>query len=127
MITSIDQYRQFLETKKTAIPNSGFDVEEKDMNPSLFPFQAHCVKVALKCGKYALFENTGLGKTIQQLEWSWQVHNHNGGDVIIIAPLAVVGQTIDEGCKFGYKVARVGDSGDGIYITNYAFNSIIYK
>ena len=119
MITSIDQYRQFLETKKTAIPNSGFDVEEKDMNPSLFPFQAHCVKVALKCGKYALFENTGLGKTIQQLEWSWQVHNHNGGDVIIIAPLAVVGQTIDEGCKFGYKVARVGDSGDGIYITNY--------
>lgn len=108
-----------METKKTAIPNSGFDVEEKDMNPSLFPFQAHCVKVALKCGKYALFENTGLGKTIQQLEWSWQVHNHNGGDVIIIAPLAVVGQTIDEGCKFGYKVARVGDSGDGIYITNY--------
>lgn len=105
--------------KKTTIPESGFVVEESEMNPELFPFQKHCVKRALKCGKYALFENTGLGKTIQQLEWAYQIHRRVGGDIVIIAPLAVVGQTIDEGRKFGYKVARVGDSGDGIYITNY--------
>lgn len=105
--------------KKTTIPESGFEVEESEMNPELFPFQKHCVKRALKCGKYALFENTGLGKTIQQLEWAYQIHRRVGGDIVIIAPLAVVGQTIDEGRKFGYKVARVGDSGDGIYITNY--------
>lgn len=105
--------------KKTTIPESGFMVEESEMNPELFPFQKHCVKRALKCGKYALFENTGLGKTIQQLEWASQIHRRVGGDIVIIAPLAVVGQTIDEGRKFGYKVARVGDSGDGIYITNY--------
>lgn len=105
--------------KKTTIPESGFVVEESEMNPDLFPFQKHCVKRALKCGKYALFENTGLGKTIQQLEWAYQIHLRVGGDIVIIAPLAVVGQTIDEGRKFGYKVARVGDSGDGIYITNY--------
>lgn len=105
--------------KKTTIPESGFVVEESEMNPDLFPFQKHCVKRALKCGKYALFENTGLGKTIQQLEWAYQIHLRVGGDIVIIAPLAVVGQTIDEGHKFGYKVARVGDSGDGIYITNY--------
>lgn len=105
--------------KKTTIPESGFVVEESEMNPELFPFQKHCVKRALKCGKYALFENTGLGKTIQQLEWAYQIHRRVGGDIVIIAPLAVVGQTIDEGRKFGYEVARVGDSGDGIYITNY--------
>lgn len=105
--------------KKTTIPESGFVVDESEMNPELFPFQKHCVKRALKCGKYALFENTGLGKTIQQLEWAAQIHRKVGGDIVIIAPLAVVGQTIDEGHKFGYKVARVGDSGDGIYITNY--------
>lgn len=105
--------------KKTTIPESGFMVEESEMNPELFPFQKHCVKRALKCGKYALFENTGLGKTIQQLEWAYQIHRRVGGDIVIIAPLAVVGQTIDEGRKFGYEVARVGDSGDGIYITNY--------
>ena len=118
-VSNISQYRQFLEMKKTTIPESGFVVEESEMNPELFPFQKHCVKRALKCGKYALFENTGLGKTIQQLEWAYQIHRRVGGDIVIIAPLAVVGQTIDEGRKFGYKVARVGDSGDGIYITNY--------
>ena len=118
-VSNISQYRQFLEMKKTTIPESGFVVDESEMNPELFPFQKHCVKRALKCGKYALFENTGLGKTIQQLEWAAQIHRKVGGDIVIIAPLAVVGQTIDEGHKFGYKVARVGDSGDGIYITNY--------
>ena len=119
-MNSIEEYRKFLETKKTTIPESGFAVDENSMNPLLFPFQKHCVKRALKCGKYALFENTGLGKTIQQLEWSAQIVRHIGGKVIIIAPLAVVGQTIDEGRKFGYKVFRIGESaGDGIYITNY--------
>lgn len=66
---TIEEYRKFLETKKTTIPESGFDVGDSNMNPHLFPFQMHCVRRALKCGKYALFENTGLGKTIQQLEW----------------------------------------------------------
>lgn len=68
-MNNIEEYRKFLETKKTSIPESGFKVDEKDLNPLLFPFQKHCVRRALKCGKYALFENTGLGKTIQQLEW----------------------------------------------------------
>lgn len=119
MISTISEYRRFLETKKTHIPESGFVVEDYEMNPSLFPFQKHCVRRALKCGKYALFENTGLGKTIQQLEWAHHIHRRIGGDIIIIAPLAVVGQTIEEGRKFGYDVSRVGESGEGIYITNY--------
>ena len=59
---TIEEYRKFLETKKTTIPESGFDVGDSNMNPHLFPFQRHCVRRALKCGKYALFENTGLGK-----------------------------------------------------------------
>ena len=119
-MNTIEEYRQFLETKKRTIPESGFVVDENDLNPLLFPFQKHCVKRALKCGKYALFENTGLGKTVQQLEWGGQIVNRLGGKIIIIAPLAVVGQTIEEGRKFGYEVWRVGEhEGDGIYITNY--------
>lgn len=118
---TIQDYRAFLERKKTAIPESGFDIDENKLNPLLFPFQKYCVKRALKCGKYALFENTGLGKTFQQVEWAKQVIVHNGGGrVIIIAPLAVVGQTIAEGRKFGYDIYRIGEhEGDGIYITNY--------
>ena len=117
---TIEDYRKFLETKKTSIPQSGFRVEDSEINQLLFPFQRHCVRRALKCGKYALFENTGLGKTVQQLEWSSQIVRHFGGKVVVIAPLAVVGQTIEEGNKFGYTVHRVGDSTEnGIYITNY--------
>ena len=118
---TIEEYRRFLETKKTTIPESGFVVEESELNEHLFPFQRHCVRRALKCGKYALFENTGLGKTIQQLEWAEQIVRKENKPVIIIAPLAVVGQTIEEGRKFGYKVHRVEENaGTGIYITNYA-------
>ena len=119
-MNTIEEYRAFLETKKNKVPESGFTVDESDLNPLLFPFQKHCVKRALKCGKYALFENTGLGKTVQQLEWAGQIAMRYGGAIIIIAPLAVVGQTIEEGRKFGYEVHRVGEStGPGIYITNY--------
>ena len=116
---NISEYRKFLEGKRKHTILSGFSVEDSELNAALFPFQKYCVKKALAAGKYALFENTGLGKTLQQLEWAQKVHNHTGGDVLIIAPLAVVGQTILEGVKFGYEVSRVGGCGNGIYITNY--------
>lgn len=112
-------YEQFLETKQKTIIESGFEV--KTMNKHLFPFQAHCVKIALKKGKYALFQDCGLGKTIQQLEWANQVVKKTSKPVLILAPLAVSGQTIAEGEKFGIKVHHYvsNASKKGIYITNY--------
>ena len=117
----LTEYHKFLEKKKFHVKESGFLLGEDDLNPSLFPFQRYCVLNALRCGRYALFENTGLGKTIQQLEWAHQVSKKTKRPVIIIAPLAVVGQTIDEGRKFGYDVRRAGSekSGYGLYISNY--------
>lgn len=117
----IELYRQFLERKKQTIQDSGFRVEEKDLNPILFPFQKYCVAKALKKGRYALFEDCGLGKTIQQLEWSRHIANHTNKPVLIIAPLAVVGQTIAEGEKFGYEVMELEERPirGGLYITNY--------
>lgn len=103
----IEQYREFLERKKQTIQDSGFRVKEKDLNPILFPFQKYCVTKALKKGRYALFEDCGLGKTIQQLEWSRHIAAHTNKPVLIIAPLAVVGQTIAEGEKFGYEVIEL--------------------
>ena len=120
VITQIQQYHQFLNQKKLAIKESGFRVEGKDMNPILFPFQKYCVLNALKKGRYALFEDCGLGKTIQQLEWARHIVNYTNKPVLIIAPLAVVGQTINEGEKFGYEVTELeGRPTRGIYITNY--------
>ena len=71
-----DSYLDFLETKKKARTYSGFEVADNDLNPLLFDFQKFCVKKALKVGRFALFENCGLGKTIQQLEWCLQVSKH---------------------------------------------------
>lgn len=117
------EYIDFLEKKKKNRIESGFDANE--MNSSLFPFQEYCVKRALKAGKFALFEDCGLGKTLQQLEWAKQVSEYTNKPVLILAPLGVVPQTIQEGVKFGYKVSEIGftvfdaDLASGIYITNY--------
>lgn len=119
----MDSYMEFLEKKRTETIESGFDVE--DVNPMLFPFQKYCVKRALKSGKFAMFEDCGLGKTIQQLEWAKNVSEHTHKPVLILAPLGVLPQTIQEGKKFGYNVEEVAitvfdqDLKEGIYITNY--------
>lgn len=118
------EYNEFLEMKKTQRIESGFAVEDADLNPALFDFQKYCVKRALAVGKFALFEDCGLGKTIQQLEWAQKVFEHTDQPVLILAPLAVISQTIKEGEKFGYKVTEYDEAstyiGDlGIFITNY--------
>lgn len=100
----LKDYFELLEQKKKAHHFSGFELKEKELNKSLFDFQKFCVLRALKAGKYALFENCGLGKTIQQLEWSYQVSKYTNKPVLILAPLAVIKQTINEGLKFGYEV-----------------------
>lgn len=119
------EYNEFLEMKKTQRIESGFAVEDADLNPALFDFQKYCVKRALAVGKFALFEDCGLGKTIQQLEWAQKVFEHTDQPVLILAPLAVISQTIKEGEKFGYKVMDYDEilsnnlDECGIFITNY--------
>lgn len=117
-------YQAFLEKKKAQRIESGFIVDDSELNPMLFGFQKYCVKRALAVGKFALFEDCGLGKTIQQLEWAKQVAAKTGMRVLILAPLAVIGQTIKEGDKFGYNVTEYSEAatciGDyDIFITNY--------
>lgn len=119
-------YREFIRAKERSVLAAGFDVAE--LNNQLKPFQQFCVRIALKKGKFALFEDCGLGKTFQQLEWSHRVVEHTNKPVLILAPLAVVGQTIEEGKKFGIEVIEYSeDQADAdyafdsprIYITNY--------
>lgn len=113
-------YEQILERKKRRAQLTGFNVTE--LHPSLFGFQRHIVTQALEAGKYAIFADCGLGKTFMQLEWAQRVVNHTGESVLILCPLAVSGQTIQEGDRFGYHVSRnINDSKSmaGIYILNY--------
>jgi len=115
----MSDYQTFLESKQKSHTISGFDIEENELNKNLFPFQKFIVKRALKAGKYALFEDCGLGKTIQQLEWANKVNQHTRKPVLILAPLAVSGQTIKEGVKFGIPVVKYTGADSPIQISNY--------
>lgn len=111
-------YEKFLKSKQRTHKHSGFEVDA--LNKHLFPFQEFIVKRALKAGRYAIFADCGLGKTLMQLEWANRVVMHTNKPVLILAPLAVSGQTIKEGEKFGIEVSKYnGDCEPGIYITNY--------
>jgi len=116
-----EAYFEFLKTKQRRRVESGFDALV--LNPALFDFQKYIVTRALKAGRYAIFADCGLGKTIMQLEWARHVAEHTSNPVLILAPLAVSGQTIREGERFGYLVNRISDGVfqdvPGIYITNY--------
>ena len=95
------KYQEFLKNKKKSFISSGFNVDESFLNKNLFDFQKHIVKIALKKGRFAIFADCGLGKTLMQLSWGEAVFNKTGKKVLILAPLAVVEQTKDESIKFG--------------------------
>lgn len=111
-------YKEFLNTKQITAPSRSIALR-KPLNTALFPFQKAIVEWALRKGKAAIFADCGLGKTIMQLAWADQID----GKVLIVAPLAVVAQTIEEGARFGIKVTSARSASDvkaeGIYITNY--------
>jgi DNA modification methylase len=101
------EYLKFLETKQKSIITSGFDINENELNNAMFDFQKFIVKRALNAGKYAIFADCGLGKTLMQLEWAKQVNIYTNKPVLILAPLAVVGQTKQEGIKFGIDMSNI--------------------
>lgn len=110
-------YKEFIKKKEIIKSNKGIPIEEIDFNKKLFPFQKFIVKIALQRGKYAVFADCGLGKTIIQLEWAKQINEKTKKPVLILAPLAVTQQTINEGYKFGIEVGKI-NSGK-IEVTNY--------
>lgn len=115
-------YNDFLKSKASAVPCCGFSIKKEEMRPCLFEWQKDIVCWALKKGKAALFEDCGLGKTIQQLEWCRLVSSKTGKPCLILAPLAVSRQTKNEGNKFGYEVNICREQEQitsGINITNY--------
>lgn len=109
-------YKSFLREK--AIIHDTQGVQPTEPHEILFPFQRDIVKWALRRGRACIFADCGMGKTFMQLEWARQIP----GDVLILAPLAVATQTIDEAAKLGCfaRYCRRGDDvKPGITITNY--------
>ena len=89
------------------------------LNAALFPHQRDLVAWALRRGRAALFADTGLGKSLMELEWA--KHVSAKGRVLILTPLAVAQQFVTEGEKFGIPCAylRADDGVTPIVVTNY--------
>ena len=65
---------------------------------------------------------TGLGKTRMQTEWAMNIHRLDGGNVLMLAPLAVAPQTVREAAELGYNITLCRTQDDvqpGLNITNY--------
>ena len=116
-------YHEFLKRKSVESVNSGFDIEHSSLHEKLFDYQKDIVKWALKRGKAAIFANTGLGKTLMQVEWAQKVYERTQKPILLIVPLAVASQTVREAHKHlnvtVYRVRQDNDIQDGLNITNY--------
>jgi superfamily II DNA or RNA helicase len=116
------KYEEFLSARVVRAQPVGFKCGP--IVAPLFPFQRRNVEWACRLGRCALFLDTGLGKTIQQLEWASQVCTHTGSRVLLLAPLAVGKQTAREAIKFGiggvrYALDESDAAGARIVVTNY--------
>jgi len=118
MVTTLE-YGAFLKTKMALNPSAGVEVALDAIHPALYPFQRQLVQWALRKGRCALFADTGLGKTLMQLEWARLTDER----CLVLAPLAVAQQTIREaervGLALSYAKTQADAKSTGITITNY--------
>jgi hypothetical protein len=147
---TIASYMQFLQLRQSpvyhwkgsaaVVPDeyaSSFGMKAKRRKASYdpcsksFDYQRDIVGIAIRKKKYAIFADCGLGKTLMILEFARHASKQSGGKVLIVSPLMVCKQTVDEASRF-YDDLSIGrivasdlqewlSSGDGplIGVTNY--------
>lgn len=116
-------YEDFVAGKLAFVQPCGFE-PPKGLGVPLFDFQEDLVRWALRRGRAAIFADTGLGKTRMQLAWARAVCRKagKGAKVLILAPLAVAGQTAAEAFDLDIGLTHVRDGSEvvaGVNITNY--------
>ena len=119
------RYSDYITRKLSTVPPTGI-ADGFSMPAGLFPHQDALAAWALRRGRAAIFADTGLGKSRMQLVWADAVIKHIKRPVLILAPLAVAPQTVDEGAEIGIDVLHCRDGSDydaaegpAICITNY--------
>lgn len=109
-------YNQFLSKKSFNVSFKG--VSEYNIHNELFDYQKCLVEWALKKGKCAIFADCGLGKTLMQISWAANVAKYTNKPVLILAPLAVGEQTINEANLISEMITWYGQD-NYIQIINY--------
>ena len=115
-----ERYLAFVASKSQEEGDGGF--APLWLPPALFDFQASLVDWSLRKGRAATFADCGLGKTPMQLAWAENVVRKTNRPVLILTPLAVGAQTIQEGEKFGVECRRAERGrvdGARVYVANY--------
>lgn len=115
-------YQDFIKTKEVEHIDAGFVCIDDELPIDLKDFQRDIVKWACKRGRSAIFADTGLGKTFMQLSWARRVVEETNKPVLVLAPLCVAQQTVNEGHKFGIDSVYVRawhEKYADIYVTNY--------
>jgi hypothetical protein len=105
-------YFEYVASKRLAQSPQGLSASAADavaLPFSLFDWQSHLVRWALRRGTAALFADTGLGKTAMQVAWADAVARITGEQVLILAPLAVAAQTVREAARIGVTARVIRD------------------
>lgn len=116
-------YEEFLKAKTLIKQPTGKQISADDIHPIATPIQRAGIQWAVSKGRAALFYDTGLGKTLAQVEWARLI----GGRGLIIAPLSVAYQTIvdiptlvGDNPAYNIHLTQSGDDlSDTINITNF--------
>ncbi len=102
-------YEEFLRRKTHSTGEFGF--EPVWFPDCAFDFQEHIIAKSVRKGRIGKFADTGLGKTLMQLAIAENVIRYTNKRVLILTPLAVAFQFIDEAAKIG--VSDIAHSKDG--------------
>ena len=102
MTATLTDYRAWIRAKTRHDTLTGFEVDERDLNPKMRADQRAITQWALQRGRAAEFIITGGGKALNALEWAHQIARRTNKPVIMFAPLAVADQFVDtEAPKWG--------------------------
>lgn len=113
-------YASFIESKRHSIGQFGF--EPTWMPDIAFDFQKYIIEKAIKKGRIGVFADTGLGKTLIQLSIANNIVEKTNKKVLILTPLAVAFQFLDEAEKIGIddiEHCKDGAHSKKIVISNY--------
>lgn len=102
-------YDEFVRSKRHSIGNFGFDPVW--MPDSAFDFQEFIIEKSVRKGRIGMFADTGLGKTLLQIAIAENIIRYTNKRVLILTPLAVAFQFIDEATRIG--VSDISHSKDG--------------
>lgn len=117
----MSDYLAFLASKAPRPQSVGMG-DVPSLGDHLFDYQAACVEFALRQGRSGLFLDTGLGKTMCELEFAHHAASETNGRALILTPLAVARQIEREAHRFGYDARVIRNQSEaciGINICNY--------